>query len=127
MRQRAPDGSARDGSTVMSSHCFLPSESRATKSPRVGEYLTQIAPNHVDQLLGGFSPLGLRVFFGVGDMKSNVILQELRHQTVDSAAAGGELLEDSAAIALLLEEALDAADLATKAADPVHEFGLIAN
>jgi hypothetical protein len=63
----------------------------------------QVRAQQVDQLLRSFSLLGVRSGVRIDDMVSHMILQDLGHQSIQRAAAGGELLEDRAAIALAVE------------------------
>ncbi len=58
-----------------------------------------------------------------------MVLEMLKDQRFDqaakSAAHGGGLLEDGDAIDIIIDGALESADLPIDAADPGHKFGLV--
>jgi len=60
-------------------------------------------------------------------MISNLILKELRHQTVQRTTTGCQRLQDRRAIFLPLESLLDRRDLATNSPDTVQKFLLVLN
>ena len=60
-------------------------------------------------------------------MISNLILKELRHETVRRTTTGCQSLQDRRAIFLPLESLLDRRDLATNSPDTVQKFLLVLN
>lgn len=58
-------------------------------------------------------------------VEPDVILEDLSHQTVDRASARYDGMEYAFALGLLLQQTLDSSDLASDAAHPVEQLGLV--
>ena len=74
--------------------------------------LFQIAPDDVDQLLRCLGLIRFGIEIRIHDVEADVVLENLRHQPVDRAATGRQLLEDLGAVAFGVEQLFDAVELA---------------
>src|ERR1700748_1033111 len=77
----------------------------------------QIDMNDVDELIGRLGVQRARIPFRVDQMRSNVVLDHLGHQSCDAAADAGDHVHDALAFGLFGQCPLDRIDLAADAAD----------
>ena len=64
---------------------------------------------------------------GIDEVRANVILHDLSHQPVDSAAGAGNELQHVSATNFLIERPFDGFHLSANAPHAIEEFGLFAN
>ncbi len=93
---------------------------------RLADRLPQIRVDHVKQLLGGRRLLRCRPLVRIQEVRSHVPLDDLRHQPIHGAPAGGDRLEHRpAGILLLADRTLDRVDLAANASQSIQELPLV--
>ena len=73
------------------------------------------------------SALRIRLAGRINEVRANVILHDLGHQPVDSAAGAGNQLQHVSTTNFLFERSFDGFDLSANAPHAIEEFGLFAN
>jgi hypothetical protein len=87
--------------------------------------LLQVGAHYVDQFFSGLRALGLMA--RLDQVRANVILDHLGHQSVDGAAGAGDELQHVGAADLLVERPFDGFDLSANAPDAIEQLGFFTN
>ena len=84
--------------------------------------LLQVRPDNLNQLIG-CQRLGRAGFArGIEDMKADVVLQELGHESIHGAAGGGDELQYVCTVLVTFERPLDSFNLSADATDTQGEL-----
>src|SRR5437016_3978126 len=92
-----------------------------------GVFLFQITFEYVGEFLdrGGFGFAGSAG--GIDEVFADVSFEDVGHKTVDSAATGGNLLQDCRAVMCMRDGAFQRVDLSANSADSCQQFCAVAN
>jgi hypothetical protein len=83
--------------------------------------LLQVGAQDLDKPLGGTRAVGAWLGVRAENVVAEFALHEFAHQTVDGAAAGGNLLQNRGALVAVLQRPLDGLHLTTDTARPAQE------
>jgi len=81
--------------------------------------LLQVTAHDFDELFGRLALVRFRIEIGIYNVEADVILENFGHESIDGAPARSQLLQDRATLTLLVEQFLDATDLANNSAYPI--------
>jgi hypothetical protein len=91
-------------------------------SPRPGSGLFQVRPKGVNQVVGGQGLVIRRRGVGIENMKANVTLDHLGHQSIHSASASGNVVQYLGAFRLIVQRPFNCLYLASNSSDAIEQL-----